>query len=521
MVTVTFPDACPTLVAPMTVPETEILDRVASLCKRRGFIFQSSEIYGGLKSSYDFGPLGVELKRNLAAEWWRAMVHEREDIIGLDAAIIMHPEVWRTSGHVATFSDPLVDCLNCKERFRADKAPRAVPGAQVTFERGGKKGGQKQSGVVGSRGYVCPQCGAPELSDERQFNLMFRTTLGPVDPMDAAIEQLQGKALSREEIRKVIGEAMHPSTVYLRPETAQGIFVQFNNVQQTMSMKVPFGIAQQGKSFRNEITTERYFFRTCEFEQMEMEFFVEPGTQREWLDYWTRERMGWWQRYANRKEAFRLRPHESDELSHYADCTYDVEYQYPWGWGEIEGIASRTDYDLTRHSEASGVKLSYFDQQKADPLTGKMGWRYTPYVIEPAAGLNRGVFTYLIDAYSEEKGVDAEGGEKTRVLLKLHPKLAPFKVAVLPLVKKDGLPEAGHRIVADFYKAGLNASYDEQQSIGKRYARHDEIGTPFCLTVDHQTTEDETVTIRDRDSTRQERIRISDALIAVKNRLNG
>lgn len=501
--------------------ETDLLSKLVSLCKRRGFIFQSSEIYGGLRSAYDFGPLGVELKRNIADHWWRTMVHEREDIVGIDASILMHSAVWQASGHLSGFSDPLVDCLNCKERFRADKAPRASPGASAEFVKGGKKGGEKIKGIVSDRGYVCPVCGASDLSDERQFNLMFRTSLGPVDPLEELIGEIHGQNLPKSELRAKIEEVVRRTAVYLRPETAQAMFVQFNNVQQTLSMKVPFGIAQVGKSFRNEITTERFIFRSCEFEQMEMEYFVEPGSQAEWMRYWTKERMGWWQQFANSPEKFRLRPHAPDELAHYADQCFDVEYEFPWGFGEIEGIASRTDYDLTKHSEASGVKLSYFDQQKPDPATGKAGWRYTPYVIEPAAGLTRAVLTYLVDAYSEETGVDAEGGNKTRILLKLHPALAPFKAAVLPLVKKDGLPELGRELVDSFYQAGINASYDEQQSIGKRYARHDEIGTPYCLTVDHQSLTDRTVTIRDRDTTKQERVKIDEALEVVKKRCRG
>ncbi len=499
--------------------ELDLMTKIISLCKRRGFVFQSSEIYGGLKSAFDYGPLGVELKRNIAAQWWRSMVHEREDIVGMDGSIIMHPTVWKTSGHLAGFSDPLVDCLNCKERFRADKAPKADPGSKISYPKGGKKGGQLVAGTVPARGYVCPHCGAGELSDERQFNLMFRSSLGPVDPLDSILDEIADKPIPRAELRAKLEAAIQPSAVYLRPETAQAMFVQFNNVQQSMSMKVPFGIAQIGKSFRNEITTEHFIFRSCEFEQMEMEFFCEPGTQVEWLDYWKNARMSWWQSLANNKDGFRLRQHEENELAHYADNCYDIEYAYPWGWGELEGVASRTDYDLSKHAEASGVKLSYFDQQKNDPATGKPGWRFTPYVIEPAAGLTRGVLVYLIDAYAEEKGVDAEGQEKTRVVLKLNPKLAPYKAAVLPLTKKDGMPEAARKIVAEFHKAGLNASYDEQQSIGKRYARHDEIGTPYCLTVDGDTLKDECVTIRDRNTTKQDRIKISEALETVKRRV--
>ena len=498
----------------------DIIPKLVSLCKRRGFVFQSSEIYGGLKSAYDYGPLGVELKRNIAAEWWKSTVHEREDVVGIDASIMMHPSVWKASGHLAGFSDPLVDCLNCKERFRADKQPRVEPGTEVVWIKGGKSSGEKTKGVVGQCGYVCPHCNSSQLSDERQFNLMFRTSIGPVDPLDDFLNEIQGKNLSRPELREKLEEAVRSSAIYLRPETAQAMFVQFLNVQQTMSMKVPFGIAQQGKSFRNEVTTEKFIFRTCEFEQMEMEYFCEPGTQKEWHKYWVDTRMAWWKRFANNKDAFRERWHEEDELAHYADACVDIDYLYPWGWDELEGVASRTDYDLSQHQKESGVKMSYFDQQKVDPATGKTGLRYVPYVIEPAAGLTRACLAYLCDAYSEEEGTDAEGENKTRVLLKLHPKLAPYKVAVLPLLKKEGMPDVARRIVSDFYKAGINASFDEQQSIGKRYSRHDEIGTPYCLTVDHQTLTDQTVTIRDRDTTKQDRISIDKALEVVKTRMN-
>jgi glycyl-tRNA synthetase len=499
---------------------SDILPKIVSLCKRRGFIFQSSEIYGGLKSAYDYGPLGVELKRNIAAEWWKAMVHEREDVVGIDASILMHPSVWKASGHLAGFSDPLVDCHNCKERFRADKQPQIPPGTPTEWIKGGKSGGEKVKGAVSDCGYVCPQCKSSDLSDERQFNLMFRTSIGPVDPVEELLNKIHGKEMSRSELRDKLDEAIKSSAIYLRPETAQAMFVQFMNVQQTLSMKVPFGIAQQGKSFRNEVTTEKFIFRTVEFEQMEMEYFCEPGTQSEWLNYWTTFRMEWWKRYANDPSAFKLRQHESDELAHYADNCFDIEYRYPWGWDELEGIASRTDYDLSKHAEESGVKLSYFDQQKNDPATGKPGVRYVPYVIEPAAGLTRACLAYLCDAYAEESGTDAEGENKTRVLLKLHPKLAPYKVAVLPLLKKEGMPDVARKIAQDFFKAGINASYDEQQSIGKRYARHDEVGTPYCLTVDHQTLEDNTVTIRDRDTTKQDRISVDAALEIVKQRIN-
>jgi glycyl-tRNA synthetase len=500
---------------------SDILPKIVSLCKRRGFIFQSSEIYGGLKSAYDFGPLGVELKRNIAQEWWKSMVHEREDIVGIDASIVMHPNVWRASGHLAGFSDPLVDCLNCKERFRADKAPKKEIGAIVEYKKGAKGEDGSASGTV-KAGYVCPVCGSPELSDERQFNLMFRTSIGPVDPVEGIVAEIQKGTLvgaDRKAIRERLDEIVKESAIYLRPETAQAMFVQFLNVQQSMSMKVPFGIAQIGKSFRNEITTEKFIFRTCEFEQMEMEYFCEPGTQVEFLQYWSQARLNWWKSFANNKEAFMLRQHEKDELAHYADNCYDVEYEYPWGWDELEGVASRTDYDLGKHAQEAGVKLSYFDQQKNDPETGKAGWRYTPYVIEPAAGLTRGVLALLCDAYTEEGGTDAEGNDKTRVLLKLNPRIAPIKAAVLPLFKKEGMPEVARKIVKDFFSQGINASYDEQQSIGKRYARHDEVGTPYCITVDHDSVKDGSVTIRDRDTTLQERIPAEKAVEIVKNRI--
>jgi len=497
----------------------DLMTKIVSLCKRRGFIFQSSEIYGGLKSCYDYGPLGVELKRNIAAEWWRSMVYKREDVVGIDASIMMHPKVWQTSGHLSGFSDPLVDCLNCKERFRADKAPKVAAGTSVTFKKGGKANGDALTGAVPAHGYVCPVCGSPQLSDERQFNLMFRTNMGPVDPLSEFVRDAHGKDMAREEFRTKLDEAVRSTAVYLRPETAQAMFVQFLNVQQSQSMKIPFGIAQTGKSFRNEIVTEHFIFRSCEFEQMEMEFFIEPGTQNEWLKYWCDERMNWYASFANKKEDFMLRRHDSDELAHYSDDCYDIEYRYPWGWGELEGVASRTDYDLSRHAEASGVKLSYFDQQKVDPATGKPGWRYTPYVIEPAAGLTRTVLCFLLDAYSEEKGVDHEGKEKTRVVLKLHPRLAPVKAAVLPLVKKDGQPEKARAIVAELRRHGLNVSYDEQQSIGKRYAKHDEIGTPFCITIDPETITSDTVTIRDRDSATQVRVPTAKAIEIVRERL--
>ena len=507
-----------------------LMQKVISLCKRRGFVFQSSEIYGGLKSAYDYGPLGVEMKRNLMEEWWRDMVHSRENVVGLDASIVMHPDVWKASGHLSGFSDPLVDCKVCKERFRADKATPASEGEEITIVLGDKgkarialeqiqeqfghelvrEGKTLKGAIAGSRGYVCPVCSSPYMSEERQFNTMFRTSLGPIDPVGrlaAAIENGEFDGMSGSALVAKLDALNKQSAVYLRPETAQAMFVQFQNVQQSMSMKVPFGIAQMGKSFRNEITVEHFIFRSCEFEQMEMEFFCEPGTDDEWLEYWKEQRMSWWKRYANDPTKFKLRPHEPDELAHYAKGCFDVEYLYPWGWDELEGIANRTDYDLKKHIEGSGSKLEYFD-----PIERK---RYTPFVIEPAAGATRGMLVYLLDAYCEEE-IETSKGVDTRVVMKLHPRLAPVKVAVLPLVKKNGMPELARSVVDAFFKRGINARYDEQHAIGKRYRRNDEIGTPWCLTVDGQSLEDGTLTIRDRDSMEQRRISIEDAVAEIE-----
>ncbi len=520
--------------------KSDLMEKVVSLCKRRGFVFQSSEIYGGLRSAYDYGPMGAELKRNLMSEWWRFMVHSREDVVGIDASIIMHPDVWKASGHLANFSDPLVDCKACGERFRADKAPRKAEGEDCPISLGdkarakalqeklgeqglklGRDGAVLTGAKAGKAGYVCPNCGSPFLSDERSFNLMFRTTLGPVDPIGDIVEVVR-KGLSEGEgdkaLRARVEAAMAGSSVYLRPETAQAMFVQFLNVQQSISGKIPFGIAQMGKSFRNEVTAEHFIFRSCEFEQMECEYFVPPGEGPKYLDYWMQQRLLWWQSIGLRRDNLRFRQHGADELAHYSDGCYDVEYKFPWGWDELEGIASRTDYDLKAHAAASGKKLMFFDQEAVDPATGKKGMHYVPHVVEPAAGATRGVLAVLCDAYDEEPA-DAEGkGERT--VLRLHPRLAPIKAAVLPLVKKDGMPEVARKVVETFFRAGVNAKYDEQHAIGRRYARHDEIGTPFCLTIDGQTLEDETVTIRFRDDRRQDRIKIADALDTVQKALS-
>jgi glycyl-tRNA synthetase len=499
--------------------EPEIMEKLVSLCKQRGFVFQSSEIYGGLKSCYDYGPLGTELKRNVKAEWWRTMVHSREDVVGLDASIIMHPNVWRASGHLAGFSDPMVDCKDCKERGRADKWPQKPEGAEVEYKVivdhvSGKK--ETRKGPVGKLAIVCPNCGSPNLSDIRRFNLMFRTSLGSIDPIEELAARLEGKALNGDELRAALAEAMEKSAVYLRPETAQAMFTNFQNIQTSMRMKPPFGIAQQGKSFRNEITVEHFTFRSCEFEQMEMEYFVPPPQYAEegkddmyWFNYWRQERLNWYSSLGLRKEKLRLRDHEGSELAHYAKACSDIEYEYPWGWGELEGIAHRTDYDLKAHEKASGKKLTFFDSQK--------NAHYHPYVIEPAAGADRAALAFLIDAYAEEP--PPPGTNEGRTVLRLHPRLAPTKVAVFPLVKKDGMPEIARTILDKFFKQQIKAMYDEKDTVGRRYRRQDECGTPYCITVDGQTAQDGTVTIRERDSMTQERIKVEDAVEVVKKRL--
>ena len=427
----------------------DLMDKLVSLCKRRGFIYQSSEIYGGTGSVWDYGPLGVELKRNIKDAWWRAMVYERDDIEGLDAAILMHPRVWEASGHVAGFSDPLVECRNCNRRFRADNP---------AIEKG-----------------QCPVCGSKEgFTEPRNFNLMFKTFMGPVEDSTA--------------------------TVYLRPETAQGIYVNFQNVQTTSRQKVPFGIAQIGKAFRNEITPGNFIFRTREFEQMEMQFFVEPGTDDQWMEHWMGKRLEWITALGIHPENVRFHPHGPKDLAHYAKAAYDIEYEFPFGWQEFEGIHNRTDFDLKRHQEYSGKNLLYVDPNDRDK-------KYIPYVIETSAGADRTTLVVLADAYREEQ---LEG--ETRVVLGLHPKLAPIKAAVLPLVKKDGLPELAHPIHDGLRRAGLLADYDEAGSIGKRYRRQDEAGTPFCITVDGETSSQGTVTVRDRDTLEQIRI-ASDAVV--------
>ncbi len=427
------------------------MDKIVSLCKRRGFVFPSSEIYGGLAASYDYGHYGVLLKNNVRAQWWRAMLQERDDIVALDSAIIQHPTTWRASGHLEGFTDPLVDCRTCKLRFRADQLEQSQCGRKPS----------KRAGET-------PDC---DLTEARDFNLMFETTIGPV----------------KDE----------GSTVYLRPETAQGIFLNFKNYLQFSRKKPPFGIAQIGKSFRNEITTHNFIFRMREFEQMEMEYFVPPDQAGRWFEHWLAARMQWWTRLGLREDHLRLRPHDAEELSHYSSATSDVEYLFPIGWSELEGIANRGDFDLTQHAKSSGQKLEYVDTAN--------GERYVPHVIEPAAGVDRALLAFLVDAYDED---EIEGERRT--VLRLHPVMAPVKVAVLPLVRKDGQPELASEVYREL-RERVQAEYDEGGAIGRRYRRQDEIGTPWAVTIDHQSLEDRTVTLRDRDSLAQERIAI-DAL---------
>jgi glycyl-tRNA synthetase len=429
-------------------------ENVVNLCKRRGFVFPSAEIYGGFRSAYDYGPLGVLLLRNVQDAWWRAMVQLRDDVVGLDASILSPPQIWEASGHLQNFTDPLVDCRNCKERYRLDQL------ADPT---------------------TCPNCGKKDtFTEARQFNLMFKTFAGPLEESAA--------------------------TVYLRPETAQGMFVNFKNVLETSRKKPPFGIAQVGKSFRNEITPGNFIFRTREFVQMEMEYFVPPDESKQWFEYWCEQRYRWYLDLGIPEDSLRLRPHDPDELSHYSSGTSDVEYLYPWGWGELEGIANRGDYDLTQHATHSGEKLEYYDQAANE--------RYVPHVIEPAAGATRTMMAFLLAAYSED---EIEG--EARTVLRLHPRLAPYKVAVLPLSKKDTLTPLAKDVLHKL-QPYVMADYDETQSIGRRYRRQDEIGTPWCVTVDFESLEDQAVTIRDRDTLEQVRVPIDGLVAEIVGRLD-
>jgi glycyl-tRNA synthetase len=424
----------------------QAMEKLVSLCKRRGFIFQSSEIYGGINACWDYGPLGVALKRNIKEHWWQAMTQLRDDVVGIDASILMHPNVWRASGHVDGFTDPMVDCKQCKRRYKADD-------------------------LEGDR---CPSCGG-ELTEPRQFNLMFKTHIGPVEE-DASV-------------------------VYLRPETAQGIYVNFQNVLVPSRLKIPFGIAQIGKAFRNEVSPGNFTFRSREFEQMEMQFFVKPGTDLEWLEHWKQARLEWYRDLGVSQDRLRLHRQTKEELPHYAAAAYDVEFQFPFGWQELEGMHDRTDYDLSRHQTHSGKDLSYFDDATNE--------RYVPYIVETSAGVDRTLLAVLADAYREEP---------ERVVLGLSPRLAPVKLGIFPLVKRDGMPELARKIDRDL-RPHFAVFYDEKGSIGRRYRRQDEAGTPFGVTVDSQSLEDQTVTLRERDTMEQVRIPIPGLLDELRARL--
>jgi len=444
--------------------DSTVMDKLVSLCKRRGFIFPGSEIYGGLNGTWDYGPLGVELLRNIKEAWWYDNVTTRDDIVGIDAAILMHRTVWQASGHEQNFTDPLVDCKTCKARFRADQLQESqCP--------------RKPSKHPGEH-HEC------QLTEARKFNLMFKTFVGPVE--DSA------------------------TMVYLRPETAQGIFTNFKNVCDSTRIRIPFGIAQIGKSFRNEITPKQFIFRSREFEQMEIEFFCHPSTSQQWYERWRDERFRWYQNLGIRSSNLRLREHSREELSHYSCGTSDVEYLFPWGWGELEGIAHRGDYDLTQHMKFSGKDLSYYDDETKE--------RYVPHVIEPSAGATRSLLAFMCEAYCEDQAPNEKGELEPRTVLRLHPRLAPIKVAVFPLVKKDGMPERAMAIYRDLKKR-FTAFYDEKGAVGRRYRRQDEAGTPFCITVDGQTAQDQTVTIRDRDTMRQDRVAVDKIIAYITEKL--
>ncbi len=428
-----------------TATEQQVtMEKFLSLAKRRGFLYQSSEIYGGLSATWDYGPLGVELKRNVKEAWWRAVVRERDDMVGLDSAILMHPKTWEASGHLENFSDPLVECRECHQRFRQDDL----------------------------EGKACPNCSG-ELSDPRQFNLMFKTFMGPVEET--------------------------ASEIFLRPETAQGIFVNFQNVVNSSRRKLPFGVAQIGKAFRNEITPGNSTFRTREFEQMEVEYFVKPGDDEGWMEHWLKERFNWYLRLGIKSENLRLRQHETSELAHYAKATYDIEYRFPWGWAELEGIANRTDFDLKRHAEFSDQELTYFDETSHE--------RYFPYVIEPSGGVDRAALAFMLDSYEEELVPPAKptGQPELRVMMRLHRRLAPYSVAVLPLSRNERLTPTARDVHA-LLRRHFSTVYDDAQSIGRRYRRQDEIGTPYCVTIDFDSLDDGQATLRDRDSMAQLRV---------------
>ncbi|MER5998704.1 glycine--tRNA ligase [Nonomuraea sp. NPDC051941] len=456
---------------------TDVMDTIVSLAKRRGLVYPSSEIYGGLRASWDYGPLGVELKNNVKRQWWLSMVQSRDDVVGLDSSVVLAPEVWRASGHVETFTDPLTECLSCHKRFRADHLIEAYE----------EKNGKEPEG--GLADITCPNCGNKgTFTEPRQFSGLLKTYLGPV-------EDESGLA-------------------YLRPETAQGIFINYLNVQQSARKKIPFGIGQIGKSFRNEITPGNFIFRTREFEQMEMEFFVKPGTDEEWHQFWIDERYRWYSDLGINKDNLRLYEHPKEKLSHYSKRTVDIEYRFNFTgseWGELEGVANRTDFDLTAHSKASGTDLSFFEQDT--------GERYVPYVIEPAAGVDRATLTFLLDAYSEDEAPNAKGVMEKRTVMRLDHRLAPVKAAVLPLSRNADLSPKARDLAAQLRRR-WNVEFDDAGAIGRRYRRQDEIGTPFCITVDFDTLEDHAVTIRERDSMAQERISIDGVESYLRQHLN-
>ena len=458
--------------------EQSRLDKVISLARHRGFVFQAGEIYGGSRSAWDYGPLGTALKENIKRQWWRTMVQRREDVVGIDSSVILPKQVWEASGHVEVFSDPLVECTQCHKRYREDHLIEE-------FEE--KKGRAPEGGLAE---VVCVNCGTRgQWTEPREFNMMLKTYLGPVESE----------------------EGMH----YLRPETAQGIFVNFANVVTTSRKKPPFGIGQIGKSFRNEITPGNFIFRTREFEQMEMEFFVQPGTDEEWQEYWMAERMRWYTDLGISPDNLRFFEHPAEKLSHYSKRTVDIEYKFGFTgseWGELEGVANRTDYDLATHSKASGKDLAYFDQTQNE--------RWTPYVIEPAAGLTRSLMAFLVDSYREEEVPNAKGGTDTRTLLALDPRLAPVKAAVLPLSRNAALSPLARELAAEL-REEWNVDFDDSGAIGRRYRRQDEIGTPYCITIDFDSLEDNAVTVRDRDTMQQERVPRTELFAYLSERLRG
>jgi len=475
----------------MSIDQSKLMEKIVSLAKRRGFVFQSSEIYGGLNGCWDYGPLGVEMLNNVKREWWKSMTY-RENIEGIDASILMHPRVWEASGHVENFTDPMVDCKQCKARYRIDVLFDELSlkkKKEVLREIDAQKFGGQQKDEFITEEFAkltatdqdaakivlrlsCPACGNKgTFTEARKFNLMFKTFVGPVEDSSAV--------------------------VYLRPETAQGIFVNFLNVQSASRQKLPFGIAQIGKAFRNEINTKNFLFRTREFEQMEMQFFCKPGSDDAHFDYWRSERMKWFIGLGMKKEKLQWHQHPKDKLAHYAKDAYDIEYLFPFGWGEIEGVHNRTNFDLTRHEQFSGKSMKYFDEESKE--------KFTPFVIETSAGASRSFMAFLVDSYHEEEAPTAEGTAETRIVMKLDPRLAPTKMAIFPLVNRDGMPEFARK-VEDELRSHFRVFYDDSGAVGRRYRRQDEVGTPFCITIDSQTLQDQSVTVRDRDTMIQERI---------------